>query len=125
LSRFLRRGFTNTSLNDVIAAFKVSKGAFYHYFSFKEALWEELATRFDEERLKALQLPAGRPDDTAVTRLNQMLASMRQLRVETISVPDDAAAALLCPENHGLYRRLLAVWDRLFRPAFAKVFVDG
>lgn len=125
LRLFLERGFANTSLNDVIAASGVSKGAFYHYFSSKEALLEALAARFAEERLKALQLPGRQPKDTAVTRLNQVLASLRRLRVETIGIPDHAVAALFRPENHDLYARISAAWERIFRPVFAKVFVDG
>ena len=125
LRLFLDRGFANTSLNDVIAASGVSKGAFYHYFSSKEALLDALATRFAEERLKALQLPPRKPKDTAVTRLNQMLASLRQLRIETIGVPDYTVPALFHPENRELYQRISAAWERLFRPVFAKVFVDG
>lgn len=125
LRLFLERGFSNTSLNDVIAASGVSKGAFYHYFRSKEALLDALATRFAEERLKALQLPPRGPKDTAVTRLNQMLAGLRQLRVEAIGIPDDAVAALFSPENHELYRRIWVAWERIFRPVFVKVFVDG
>ena len=125
LRLFLEQGFANTSLNDVIATSGVSKGAFYHYFSSKEALLEALAMRFAEERLKALQLPPRKPKDTAVTRLNQVLASLRQLRVETIGIPDHSVAALFRPENHELYQRISAAWERIFRPVFAKVFVDG
>ena len=42
-SLFLARGYDCASLNDVIAAVGLSKGAFYHYFASKEALLEALA----------------------------------------------------------------------------------
>lgn len=125
LALFLERGFANTSLNDVIAASKVSKGAFYHYFSSKEALLDALAVRFAEERLKALQLPPRRPKDTALTRLNQVLAGLRELRVDSIGIPDNSVAALFRPENQELYQRIWIAWERLFRPVFAQVFIDG
>src|SRR5208283_202867 len=43
---FLGLGYDNTTVNDVIARAGVSKGAFYHYFTSKEAMLEALAERF-------------------------------------------------------------------------------
>jgi AcrR family transcriptional regulator len=125
LRLFLERGFSNTSLNDVIAESDVSKGAFYHHFASKEDLLDALASRFAEQRLRALNLPPRKPKDTAVKRLNQVLASLRQLRIETIGIPDHAVAALFKPENQELYQRITTAWERIFRPVFAQVFIDG
>lgn len=125
LKLFLERGFTNTSLNDVIAESDVSKGAFYHYFSSKDELLDALATRFAEERLRALNLPARKPKDDSAKRLNQLLSSLRQLRVEIIGIPNQDVAALFRPENHELYQRITVAWERIFRPVFIKVFTEG
>lgn len=38
-SIFLNKGYKNTTLNNLINASELSKGAFYHYFSSKEALY--------------------------------------------------------------------------------------
>ena len=43
---FAARGYENTSVNDVIAAIGISKGAFYHHFASKEDLVEALAFRY-------------------------------------------------------------------------------
>ena len=51
---FLARGYDNTTINDVIARAGVSKGAFYHYFTSKEAMLEALAERFARRSLEQL-----------------------------------------------------------------------
>ena len=43
---FLTRGYEATTINDVINATGVSKGAFYHHFRAKEDLLEAIARRF-------------------------------------------------------------------------------
>ena len=62
---FLSRGFTAVGLTEVLAAAKVPKGSFYHYFSSKEAFGEAvLEAYFDDylERMNGLlsqPYPAG------------------------------------------------------------------
>ena len=125
LRLFLERGFANTSLNEIIKESGLSKGAFYHYFSSKEVLLEELAARFAAERLRQLNLAPVKPKESALHRLNHVLASLRELRLENIGIPDFAVAALFKSENRELYRRISRAWEAVFRPVFTKVFVDG
>ena len=51
---FLERGYERTTVNDVIDAAGVSKGAFYHHFRAKEELLEAIAERFARQSLKAM-----------------------------------------------------------------------
>jgi AcrR family transcriptional regulator len=59
---FLERGYDKASLNEVIIAAGVSKGAFYHYFASKEALLEALAARFAEAALARIRTVLDAPD---------------------------------------------------------------
>lgn len=45
-SIFLNKGYKNTTMNDLIIASGLSKGAFYHYFKNKEALYFEVINTF-------------------------------------------------------------------------------
>jgi AcrR family transcriptional regulator len=45
---FLRKGFRNTTLNDIIDAAAISKGAFYWHFKSKNALLETLIKEFED-----------------------------------------------------------------------------
>jgi len=51
---FLAHGYDHTTVNDVIDRAGVSKGAFYHYFTSKEALLEALAERFARRSVEQL-----------------------------------------------------------------------
>lgn len=46
---FYKNGYENTTVEEIIAASKTSKGTFYHYFKGKEALLNSLSYLFDEK----------------------------------------------------------------------------
>jgi AcrR family transcriptional regulator len=45
---FLQKGFRNTTMNDIIAAAGISKGAFYWHFKSKNELLENIITQYEE-----------------------------------------------------------------------------
>lgn len=46
---FYKKGYDETTVEDIIVASKTSKGTFYHYFKGKEALLNTLSYLFDEK----------------------------------------------------------------------------
>lgn len=46
---FYKNGYEQTTIEDIIAASKTSKGTFYHYFKGKESLLNSLSYLFDEK----------------------------------------------------------------------------
>ena len=46
---FFKNGYDKTTIEDIIAAYKTSKGTFYHYFKGKESLLNSLSYLFDEK----------------------------------------------------------------------------
>lgn len=46
---FYKNGYEQTTVEDIIAASKTSKGTFYHYFKGKESLLNSLSYLFDEK----------------------------------------------------------------------------
>lgn len=46
---FYKNGYDKTTVEDIIAASKTSKGTFYHYFKGKESLLNSLSYLFDEK----------------------------------------------------------------------------
>ena len=45
---FYKNGYDHTTVEDIIAASKTSKGTFYHYFKGKEALLNSLSYLFED-----------------------------------------------------------------------------
>lgn len=52
---FYEQGYDDTTVDEIIAASKTSKGSFYHYFSGKDALLSSLSTLFDDKYEELIQ----------------------------------------------------------------------
>ena len=93
---FYKNGYDHTTVEDIIAASKTSKGTFYHYFKGKEALLNSLSYLFDEkyEELAAVIDPNLSAYDKLLF-LNHELFYM----IET-SVYQAARISLFIPADH-------------------------
>jgi len=122
---FLTRGYERTTVNDVINATGLSKGAFYHHFRSKEDLLEAIADRFARESLGFI---AGLQADTsldALGRLNRLLALGREWKRGHIAELRAMFATLLKPENAVLYHRIVDAAFAVLAPALAEIIRQG
>jgi AcrR family transcriptional regulator len=103
---FDRRGYVNTSMEDVAARAGLAVGTLYNYFSSKDQLLIALS-RIDTERLLSIgeQILADPPDDPveAIAALTQVMVNgitagerrlWRELFVASIAAPDALGARL-------------------------------
>src|SRR6516165_5547197 len=74
---FLEKGYERTTINDVIAATGLSKGAFYHHFRAKEDLLEAIAARFAQQALAYATAVRANPSLNALEQLNALMAMSR------------------------------------------------
>jgi AcrR family transcriptional regulator len=123
---FLRHGYDNVSLNDLIADAGVSKGAFYHWFPSKDALIAALAERSAREAFAGVEDALAACGGYALARLNAVLRAGFDVNMK-IAGPEHLAAmvSLLRPENAHLYGRILAVEEALFLPLLTRLISDG
>ncbi|HEY3888492.1 MAG TPA: TetR/AcrR family transcriptional regulator [Caulobacteraceae bacterium] len=122
---FLARGYEKTTINDVIAATGLSKGAFYHHFRSKEDLLAAISERFAGESLAvvtALQADRGL---NALQRLNSLLALSRDWKLEHIGELRAMFTTLLRPENAMLYHRIVEAAFSVLAPALAGIIERG
>lgn len=61
---FGERGFADTSLDDVARATRVTRGAVYHHFANKQALFEAVLEDLERVMLQRMAAAAGGPVDT-------------------------------------------------------------
>jgi AcrR family transcriptional regulator len=123
---FLRHGYDNVSLNDLIADAGVSKGAFYHWFASKDALIAALAERSAREAFGGLEDAVGGCDGDALARLNAVLQAGFDVNMK-MGGPEQLAAmvSLLRPDNAQLYGRILAVEEALYLPLLTRLISNG
>jgi AcrR family transcriptional regulator len=94
---FQQRGYDATSMNDVAAALKLSKGGLYHHFQSKDQILFEImnhAMDLTEERVLA---PA-----RAIADPEQRLRALIRLHIEVVLSPADREITVMLHENHPL-----------------------
>ena len=111
-----QRGFTQTSVDDVIRASGLSgKSHFYHYFSSKEELGFEVLNRqfehFSERGLAILRSPAGDPFERLDRFIDSVVAA-QAARGCANGCPFGSLASELSDTHEGFRRRIQAVFER-------------
>jgi AcrR family transcriptional regulator len=94
---FQQRGYDATSMNDVAAALKLSKGGLYHHFQSKDEILFEImnhAMEITEERVLAPVRGIADPQDR--------LRALIRLHIETVLSPRDREITVMLHENHPL-----------------------
>jgi AcrR family transcriptional regulator len=104
---FQQRGYDATSMNDVAAALKLSKGGLYHHFQSKDEILFEImnhAMEITEERVLSPVRSIADPEDR--------LRALIRLHIEVVLSPADREITVMLHENHplppGLRKRINA-----------------
>ena len=72
---FCRKGYEQTSIQDILDQLNASKGSFYHYFISKEALLETICSQRAEHSFANLFTDSGK-DQPAQEKLNMLLSAL-------------------------------------------------
>lgn len=94
---FQQRGYDATSMNDVAASLKLSKGGLYHHFQSKDEILFEImnhAMEITEERVLAPVRSIADPE----ARLRALI----RLHIEVVLSPQDREITVMLHENHPL-----------------------
>ncbi|HTW59337.1 MAG TPA: TetR/AcrR family transcriptional regulator [Terriglobales bacterium] len=94
---FQQRGYDATSMNDVAAALKLSKGGLYHHFQSKDEILFEImnhAMDITQERVLAPVRNIADPE----SRLRTLI----RLHIEVVLSPRDREITVMLHENHPL-----------------------
>ncbi|HVI11078.1 MAG TPA: TetR/AcrR family transcriptional regulator [Candidatus Binatia bacterium] len=94
---FQQRGYDATSMNDVAAALKLSKGGLYHHFQSKDEILFEIMNH-------AMQITQERVLDPlrGITDPEQRLRTLIRLHIEVVLSPRDREITVMLHENHPL-----------------------
>lgn len=118
ISCFLEKGYTNTSMSDIIKASGLSSGSIYSHFSGKEDI---LITAINErlnnvkELYETLPEGAGPQDILETIHTNQLVndnfSAMLRIRLESLHAPEIArATADIIPLLQGIIVKTLTPW---------------
>ncbi|HTC57719.1 MAG TPA: TetR/AcrR family transcriptional regulator [Candidatus Sulfotelmatobacter sp.] len=94
---FQQRGYDATSMNDVAAALKLSKGGLYHHFQSKDEILYEImnhAMEITQDRVLNPVRSIANPEDR--------LRALIRLHIEVVLSPRDREITVMLHENHPL-----------------------
>ena len=122
---FARDGYDATSINRIIAAVGVSKGAFYHHFAAKEDLVAALAERHARRTAEAAQSVLDDPTLDSFARLVGFLEVMRAQKLRDARDLRAAFAPILRPENRHMFECTHEATSNIVRPLIARIIAEG
>jgi TetR/AcrR family transcriptional regulator, cholesterol catabolism regulator len=99
---FQQRGYDATSMNDVAAALKLSKGGLYHHFQSKDEILFHImahAMEITEERVINV---VRRIDGTRADVTEERLRTLIRLHIQVVLSPEDREITVMLHENHPL-----------------------
>ena len=70
---FLAKGYTKTTVNDILKRNWYSKGTFYHYFKSKEEVMDEIIMRIIKEDVTKAKRIVSNPDIRVLDKLFKIL----------------------------------------------------
>ena len=122
---FAAQGYEQTSINQIIAALNISKGAFYHHYSSKEDLVEALAAMYAEEAAARARSVLEDESLDAFGRLSMFLSRMRNSKTESAAELQAAFAPIFFERNRDLYERTQQAVNKVIQPILARIIAEG
>jgi len=101
-SLFGKKGYAQTSVDEIADAARVTKGAVYHHFAGKEALFRAVLAEVEveaEARAAGAGDPEGPPIDQIVARVNAYLDAALDEQIQRITLIDWPALLGLEPDG--------------------------
>jgi AcrR family transcriptional regulator len=94
---FQQRGYDATSMNDVAAALKLSKGGLYHHFQSKDEILFEIMNHAMEITQERVLNPV-----RSIADPQERLRALIRLHIEVVLSPRDREITVMLHENHPL-----------------------
>jgi AcrR family transcriptional regulator len=99
---FQQRGYHATSMNDVAAALKLSKGGLYHHFESKdEILFHIMSHAMDITEERVINV-VRRIDGASAAGAEERLRMLIRLHIQVVLSPEDREITVMLHENHPL-----------------------
>ncbi len=125
LSMFVSDGYERTSIDRITSAVGVAKGTFYHYFSSKQDLLEQLVTDWADSLYGKLEAEVTALPGDPLARLRSVFANATSIKLETYEETMAFARSLYSDENLRLRHAHMAKWLPRTEALLAPIIADG
>lgn len=125
LDLFYEKGYENTTINDIIDAVGLSKGAFYHYFSSKEEVLGTIATQYVEKKLNIVERVIKEENLNALEKLNKIIADILDFKLQYSEIRWKIFKIITRNNNIKLEKEILDNFLELEKPLYEKLIKQG
>jgi AcrR family transcriptional regulator len=99
---FQQQGYDATSMNDVAAALKLSKGGLYHHFESKDEILFNIVSHAMEITEERVIKVVRRINGTGIAGSEERLRTLIRLHIQVVLSPEDREITVMLHENHPL-----------------------
>lgn len=125
VSLFIKKGYDHTSVNEIIEAAGMSKGAFYHYYSAKTDIIDFLGRQITVAVLPDLEDLVADPKLDALSKLQKSFRLIKAYKVRNRKKIMLLAALMYKEENLYLRHQLNRISAELYVPIFSRILRQG
>ena len=122
---FADRGYDRTTVQAIIDAVGVSKGAFYHHFSSKEDIVEAITHGYISEGLESLEKAASDKGLSAVEKLNRLIEVSQLFRSQRQDTREAIERSFSDNSNLKLEKAIIETLRKHTVPLFAEILEEG
>ena len=121
---FCRKGYEQTSVQDILNQLQTSKGSFYHHFVSKEALLEAMCSKRAEQSFE-LTISGMSEQQNAAAKLNHLLTGLIPLQDEKLSFILMLLPTFILPEGKSLKTSYCDSLRNVFHHAVCDTINEG
>ena len=125
INLFIKKGYANSSINEIIKKSCISKGTFYHYFSSKENLLNFWAQQITSAMLPNVEKIANNPQLNALNKLKKSFDSIRAFKFKNRKKMMLLGQVMYKEENLKLRYYINNITIDLYKPVFTKIISQG
>lgn len=122
---FYTKGYENTSINDIIKAVGVSKGAFYHHFESKTAVLEAIVTQMVSQIVTNLQEIIADETLSAIPKWQKVVQLSNSWKIERKAEVMEANRLLQMDENILLRHKTRSETLKVIANELTKIIEQG
>ena len=122
---FYEKGYEKTTIEDILKASNISKGAFYHYFSSKEDLLNSLVDRMSHQIVIGITTIFENPSLTVFEKLRKATIVGLDIKVSNKELLKAYMKVIYSNQNLVLRHKLTTSTTNLVVPLYTSLFEQG
>jgi AcrR family transcriptional regulator len=122
---FYTKGYENSSINDIIQAVGVSKGAFYHHFESKTAVLEAIVSQMLDQAVANLRAIIADETLPAIPKWRKMLLLSNSWKIERKAEVLEANRLMMMDENLLLRHKIRSETLKVIAVEMGRVIAQG